>query len=237
MSRVAIALVHYPVLDRERDIITTAITNLDLHDIARTARTYGVARLLRRRIRCGAARAGGARAGTLGRRLGGEAHSHARARAPAAPRRGRPRGRVRRPRRPRRDRRLRRRARMGRTRRPSSFDERSRAHGARRSDGAAPVRDGLGAWRPRFSIEADLFLRPIGRGEPVRATTTSACAPRAPSCSIACSARGAASSAASSGSGASLPVGFDEWREHDQSAGAPAREFDERDSSGGVAVP
>ena len=40
--RVAIALVHHPVLDRARDVITTAITNLDLHDIARSARTYGV---------------------------------------------------------------------------------------------------------------------------------------------------------------------------------------------------
>jgi hypothetical protein len=42
MSAVAIALVHHPVLDREGAIITTAITNLDLHDLARTACTYGV---------------------------------------------------------------------------------------------------------------------------------------------------------------------------------------------------
>jgi hypothetical protein len=42
MRRVAIALVHYPVLDREGQIVTTAITNLDLHDIARSAHTYGV---------------------------------------------------------------------------------------------------------------------------------------------------------------------------------------------------
>lgn len=40
--KVAIALVHHPVLDRGRNIITTAITNLDLHDMARSARTYGV---------------------------------------------------------------------------------------------------------------------------------------------------------------------------------------------------
>ena len=46
MSRqpLAVALVHHPVLDRRRDRITTAVTNLDLHDIARTARTYGVRR-------------------------------------------------------------------------------------------------------------------------------------------------------------------------------------------------
>jgi len=40
----AVALVHHPVLDRRGDRVTTAVTNLDLHDIARTARTYGVAR-------------------------------------------------------------------------------------------------------------------------------------------------------------------------------------------------
>ncbi|MBX3272858.1 MAG: RNA methyltransferase [Sandaracinaceae bacterium] len=35
-----IALVHHPVVDREGALITTAITNLDVHDIARSARTY-----------------------------------------------------------------------------------------------------------------------------------------------------------------------------------------------------
>jgi hypothetical protein len=39
---VAAALVHHPVLDRAREIVTTAITNLDLHDIARSAHSYGV---------------------------------------------------------------------------------------------------------------------------------------------------------------------------------------------------
>jgi len=42
MRRVAAALVHYPVLDRGRQVVTTAITNLDLHDIARSAHTYGL---------------------------------------------------------------------------------------------------------------------------------------------------------------------------------------------------
>jgi hypothetical protein len=42
MSEVSIALVHHPVLDRAGEVVTTAITNLDLHDIARSARTYGL---------------------------------------------------------------------------------------------------------------------------------------------------------------------------------------------------
>lgn len=42
MRRLAIALLHYPVIDRERRVVTTAITNLDLHDIARSARTFGL---------------------------------------------------------------------------------------------------------------------------------------------------------------------------------------------------
>jgi hypothetical protein len=41
MSRLALALVHHPVLDRGGGIVTTAITNLDLHDMARSARSYG----------------------------------------------------------------------------------------------------------------------------------------------------------------------------------------------------
>ena len=42
MSRVVVALVHHPVLDRAGASVTTAITNLDLHDISRSARTYGI---------------------------------------------------------------------------------------------------------------------------------------------------------------------------------------------------
>ena len=45
MTRVATALVHYPVVDRAGDTITTAITNLDLHDLSRTACTYGISDL------------------------------------------------------------------------------------------------------------------------------------------------------------------------------------------------
>lgn len=42
VRRVAIALVHHPVEDRQRAIVTTAVTNLDVHDIARSGHTYGV---------------------------------------------------------------------------------------------------------------------------------------------------------------------------------------------------
>lgn len=43
-SNLAIALVHYPVYNKHREIVTTAITNLDIHDISRSCRTYGVSR-------------------------------------------------------------------------------------------------------------------------------------------------------------------------------------------------
>jgi len=43
-SRVSIALLHYPVYDRNRRVVASAVTNLDLHDIARSARTFGLFR-------------------------------------------------------------------------------------------------------------------------------------------------------------------------------------------------
>ena len=39
-SNVWISLVHYPVYNKKHEIINTSITNLDLHDIARAARTF-----------------------------------------------------------------------------------------------------------------------------------------------------------------------------------------------------
>jgi tRNA (guanine37-N1)-methyltransferase len=42
-ARTYVALFHHPVYDRNHEIVTTAITNLDLHDIARSSRTYGLA--------------------------------------------------------------------------------------------------------------------------------------------------------------------------------------------------
>jgi len=44
MSPLFLALLHYPTLDRNGQIVTTAVTNMDIHDIARSARTYGVRR-------------------------------------------------------------------------------------------------------------------------------------------------------------------------------------------------
>lgn len=41
-SLVYIALLHYPMYNKNMDIVTTSVTNLDLHDIARAARTYDV---------------------------------------------------------------------------------------------------------------------------------------------------------------------------------------------------
>ena len=39
---VDVALVHYPVVNRHGETIGSAVTNLDLHDIARAGKTYGV---------------------------------------------------------------------------------------------------------------------------------------------------------------------------------------------------
>ncbi len=44
MSDLFVALMHYPVVNKNGDTIASAVTNLDLHDIARVARTYGVNR-------------------------------------------------------------------------------------------------------------------------------------------------------------------------------------------------
>lgn len=41
---VYVALLHHPVLDRKGNLTTTAVTGLDLHDIARTCTTFGVRR-------------------------------------------------------------------------------------------------------------------------------------------------------------------------------------------------
>ncbi len=37
-----VGLVHHPVVNRRGEPVTSAITNLDIHDIARTCKTYGV---------------------------------------------------------------------------------------------------------------------------------------------------------------------------------------------------
>lgn len=38
---VYVALLHYPMVNRKGDLVTTSVTNLDIHDIARSARTFG----------------------------------------------------------------------------------------------------------------------------------------------------------------------------------------------------
>jgi len=37
-----IALLHYPVKNKAGEIVTTSVVNMDIHDIARAAKTYGV---------------------------------------------------------------------------------------------------------------------------------------------------------------------------------------------------
>ncbi|MEF3255643.1 MAG: tRNA (guanosine(37)-N1)-methyltransferase TrmD [Deferribacterales bacterium] len=37
-----LALMHYPMVDKEQNIVATSITNMDLHDISRSCRTFGV---------------------------------------------------------------------------------------------------------------------------------------------------------------------------------------------------
>ena len=41
MRRLAVALVHHPVLDKAGAVVTSAITNMDVHDLSRSARTFG----------------------------------------------------------------------------------------------------------------------------------------------------------------------------------------------------
>lgn len=42
MAPVYIGLIHYPIYNKHMEVVTTALTNYDLHDIARTAKTYDV---------------------------------------------------------------------------------------------------------------------------------------------------------------------------------------------------
>ncbi len=42
-ARTHLALVHHPVLDRTGKVITSALTNFDIHDLARSAMTFGLA--------------------------------------------------------------------------------------------------------------------------------------------------------------------------------------------------
>lgn len=41
-SHVHVALLHYPVYDKNKRIVATSITNYDIHDISRVVKTYGL---------------------------------------------------------------------------------------------------------------------------------------------------------------------------------------------------
>ena len=42
MANIYCALVHYPVRDRSGESVATSVTNIDVHDIARSCKTYGL---------------------------------------------------------------------------------------------------------------------------------------------------------------------------------------------------
>jgi hypothetical protein len=42
MGDLYVALLHHPVVDKHGAVVTTAVTNMDVHDIARLSRTFGV---------------------------------------------------------------------------------------------------------------------------------------------------------------------------------------------------
>ena len=41
-SSLYIGLVHYPMYNKHGDVVATAVTNYDIHDISRSSRTYDV---------------------------------------------------------------------------------------------------------------------------------------------------------------------------------------------------
>lgn len=42
LNKLYVALIHYPVLGRDGKIVSSAVTNMDVHDISRTCRTYKI---------------------------------------------------------------------------------------------------------------------------------------------------------------------------------------------------
>ena len=43
-EKVFLGLVHYPVYNKNRDVVATSVTNFDIHDISRTCRTYDISK-------------------------------------------------------------------------------------------------------------------------------------------------------------------------------------------------
>jgi hypothetical protein len=42
VSNLYLGLVHHPIYDKRKEVVATAITNFDIHDMARCAKTFGV---------------------------------------------------------------------------------------------------------------------------------------------------------------------------------------------------
>ncbi len=42
MGSTSLAIIHYPVLDKRGDIVSTSINNLEMHDVARSCMTFGL---------------------------------------------------------------------------------------------------------------------------------------------------------------------------------------------------
>ena len=41
-NNIYVGLVHYPVYNKNSDVVATSVTNFDIHDISRTCRTYDI---------------------------------------------------------------------------------------------------------------------------------------------------------------------------------------------------
>ncbi len=44
LNKIYVAVLHYPIIGKDGRIVTTAVVNMDVHDIARTCRTYMIKR-------------------------------------------------------------------------------------------------------------------------------------------------------------------------------------------------
>ena len=44
LNNIYVAVLHYPMIGKDGKIVTTAVANMDVHDIARTCRTYNIKR-------------------------------------------------------------------------------------------------------------------------------------------------------------------------------------------------
>ncbi|MCD6239150.1 MAG: RNA methyltransferase [Thermotogae bacterium] len=42
LDKIYVALIHYPTYNKHHEVVTTAVTNVDIHDIARVCKTYGI---------------------------------------------------------------------------------------------------------------------------------------------------------------------------------------------------